>query len=298
MLSLALLLAAAILVRLAMRSNPAAPRVRRWILLGMALWAVAGAAALAPGQYELRKFFGVCLMPGGLVWLALLAATWWAIEKPHWRMALGCGALALVYTLAGNAWLGGALLERLSRPYHAGATVAVGQFDAVAVLGGGVDVWEDGRPMLTAVGDRAVAAARLLRTGSTRVLVTAGPFITLPDGRRVSAAAATAAVWRDLGLPADRIATIDGPRTTAEELRALRRLAEREGWHRIGLLTSAWHLRRVMFLAGNAGLQAEPIAAGPVERFPLQLRWLVPQEAGFRQIQIACWELLGYLRGN
>jgi uncharacterized SAM-binding protein YcdF (DUF218 family) len=273
---------------------------RRWQVWG---WPAVGAllalaAVLSPGSYELRKFAGLCLMPAGLVWLALLgfarALAWRGSRRPA-RFAL---ALWFLYTLAGNAWLGSALTGWLQRDYVAIDPFEQGSFDAVLVLGGGVEIGEDGAPVLTAVGDRVVLAVRLYRAGKADLLVTSGPYVHVHAGRLASSAAATATLWRQLGVPGNDILPLEGPRTTTDEVRTLKRVATEHGWRRVGLLTSAWHLRRATALCRRYGVRATPLPADVITMPPAQLRWLVPQADGFWPVQIACWEFLGSLVGR
>jgi uncharacterized SAM-binding protein YcdF (DUF218 family) len=252
----------------------------------------------SPGAYELRKFVGLCLMPAGLVWLALLALARALSRRGSRRQAQVALALWVVYTVAGNAWLGSALTGWLQRDYTGIDPFGQGSFDAVLVLGGGVDVGEDGTPILTASGDRVVLAARLYRAERTALLVTSGPFIPLPGGRLVSGAAATATLWSQLGVPRKDIMLLEGPRTTTDEVRALKRAAKDHGWRRVGLLTSAWHLRRAMGLCRRYGVRASPLPADTIRMPPAQLRWVVPQADGFWRVQTACWEFLGSLAGR
>jgi uncharacterized SAM-binding protein YcdF (DUF218 family) len=298
MLSLALIVAAVTLGRALLRKRAA---WKRWYLtcgwLGLATL-LALAVLLSPGEFELRKFAGLCLMPAGLVWLGLLAFARVLAARAERPFAIAAAALWFLYTLAGNAWLGSAALERLQRGYGTLDPFGQGSFDAVVVLGGGVDVSDDGEPTLTAAGGRAVLAARLYHTGRTRLLAATGPFVLLADGTVTSAAAATATIWSQLGVPWDAIVPLEGPRTTTDEVLALKRATTDRSWKRVGLLTSPWHLRRAMGLCRRYGVEATPLPADAVRMPGPQLRWVVPQEIGFQRVQTACWELLGAIAGR
>jgi len=256
------------------------------------------AVALSPGEFELRKFVGACLMPAGLVWLGLLAFARILARRASRPLAGAALALWLLFTLAGNAWLGSFALERLQRAYATINPLVQGRFDAVLVLGGGVEVGDDGSPTLTASGDRVVVAVRLYRAGRTPLLVTTGPHILLPGGTAASNAAATAAIWMQLGVPEGSIVLLEGPRTTTDEVLALKTAVAERGWQRVGLLTSAWHLPRAMRLCRRYGVEALPLPAEAVRTPPLRLRFLVPQQDGFQSVQTACWEVLGALVGR
>ena len=298
MASLALIVLAVALGRGLLRRRAASAGWRKilgWLTVAVLLLL---AAAVSPGDYELRKFVGACLMPAGLVWLGLILFSRVLAQRIARPFAGAAFALWLLYTLAGNAWFGGAVLAWLQRGYVALDPFGQGQFDAVLVLGGGVDVRDDGRPMLTAAGDRAVLAVRLFRAGKTPLLVTSGPYLPLPGGGATSTAAATAAIWRQLGVPEESIVLLEGPRTTTDEVLALKTAAAERGWRRVGLLSSAWHLRRAMGLCRRFGVAVTPLPSDAVRLPQVRLRWLVPQDIGFFQVQAACWELLGALAGR
>jgi len=297
MFSLALIVAAVALAEALVR-RAAAPRARLavgWLAVTLML-VLAG--ALSPGSFELRKFVGLCLMPAGLVWLGLLAFARVLAGYGLVRPTAAALALWVLYTLAGNAWFGSFAAGWLQRPYLTVDPFAQGRFDAVVVLGGGVEVTQSGAPILTAAGDRVVLAARLFRTGHAALLVTTGPYQPLPGGRITSDAAATATIWRQLGVPAEAIVPLEGPRSTTDEAVAIREAVARNGWRRVGLLTSAWHLRRAMRLCARHDVVVTPLPADRFEPPGSELRWVVPQPLGFWRVQVVFWETLGALAGR
>ncbi len=297
MVSLALIVAAVALADALVR-RAAAPRRRLavgWLAVALVL-VLAG--VFSPGSFELRKFVGLCLMPAGLVWLGLLAFARVLAGSGMHRPAAATLALWALYTLAGNAWFGSFAAGRLQRPYLAVDPFAQGRFDAVVVLGGGVEVTQSGAPMLTAAGDRVVLAARLFRAGDAALLVTTGPYKPLAGGRITSDAAGTADIWRQLGVPGEAIVPLEGPRSTTDEVVAIREAVARNGWRRVGLLTSAWHLRRAMRLCARHGVAVTPLPADRFEPPAPELRWVVPQQLGFWRVQVVFWEILGALAGR
>jgi uncharacterized SAM-binding protein YcdF (DUF218 family) len=206
--------------------------------------------------------------------------------------------LFLGFGLAGNLQVGAFLMNRLestipSLPENAAP------LDAIFVLGGGSQVDERGRPMLSVSGDRIIEAARLWHAGKVRCLVASGSSDDSRAGRR-NLGAETREIWEALGIPNTATREIEEPCfITRDEIQAYRRLKAREGWHRVGLLSSAWHLPRAMALARQAGLEAHPIPSDERGRIPrVQLWHLVPQEEGFQKSQLACWEWLGRLVGR
>ncbi len=263
----------------------------RWLV-----WAVVSTGVLwtTAGSYELRKTVGLALMPPGLLWLALGA--WAAVLLCRGRRRQGL--VALIFWLgigaAGNLPLGCALLGWLERPFISIQPLSAGPFDAIAVLGGGVAPGPAGRAEATDAGDRVVLAAEMARSGRTDYLVVTGPVERVRNGRTVNDAAAAAHLLMRLGVPSRQLIPVPGPRTTEEEVAAMAALARQRRWRRLGLITSAWHMRRALAFCRRAGLEVEPLPAdfrGPLPHNGI--RNVIPQGDGFSAVQHAAWELLG-----
>ena len=242
-------------------------------------------------MFALAKFLGMLAMPTGLIWLGLLGATLWA-----WRRQRGLGlflaALTVLFTLAGNPQVGHALMGRLERqvPAFSGQDAPL---EALFVLGGGTELDSLGTPLLGPSGDRVGRAAQLWHAGRVRRLVASG---TGSGGTRPrNLGAETRALWLSLGVPADAIQIIEEPcLNTRQEIQAYGRVRRKEAWQRVGLLSSAWHLPRALALAQGEHLPVVPVPADQQGRIPAWQLWhLVPQEEGFRNTQLACWEWLG-----
>ena len=248
-----------------------------------------------PSRLITAKIIGLLALPPGLVWLALMALAGWPGLV---RRARALAALVLiVYTLAGNAWLGAFLLGRLEAPY-AGMSRPSGRFDAICALGGGSSARPDGRAQLGPAGDRLLVPARLYLSGLAGELVASGRNVTDISGSR-SLADDTAEIWRDLGIPQNAITRLSEPRTTQEEIREYRKLITSRQWRRVGVCSSAWHLRRVERICRSQGVDMIPVPAdflsGPLPRSPL---YAVPQARGFQNVQKALWEYLGAATGG
>jgi uncharacterized SAM-binding protein YcdF (DUF218 family) len=244
------------------------------------------------------KLIGMLCMPTGLLWLGLLLAMFWAFRRRMRGLGGFLAFLVLGFTLAGNPQVGALLMDRLESTIPALPENAA-PLDALFVLGGGSQVDERGRPFLGVSGDRIIEAARLWRAGKVRYLAASGTSDDARMGRR-NLGAETREIWQSLGIPNTAIREIEEPCfITREEIQAYHRLKAREGWHRVGLLSSAWHLPRAMALAKRAGLEVLPIPSDKRGRVPrFQLWHIVPQEEGFQKTQLACWEMLGRLVGR
>lgn len=289
------LAATALLLATAARHR-ALPRTMRHLGYGAAavLFAI---GALLPGAFFASKWLGSLLMPPGLVWLALLTGTAWALARRHagrWAIA----ALLAAFWVTSNGWLGAWMLRRLEAPFR--GPLAEGPFDAVAVLGGGTSTRPDGTPQGSPSGDRILTAARLHHRGATARLVTTGTAVEgLFTTETFSLAHHTAVLLGELGVPEAEIVELEGPRNTKEEIEALAALCRARGWGRVGLVTSAWHLRRAMVHARRVGLDVTPIAADFRGGRPLpNALELLPSAEGMVRTRVALWELLGVLAGR
>ena len=268
------------------------------VALGLAVVAVAVAWVVVTGWYELRKLVGVCLMPMGLLWLALGALGWRLTATGHRRLGAATWAFWLAIGLAGNGRVGDAMIGWLERDYAVVDPLQLERFDAVLVLGGGVTQAAHGQITLGESGDRVMLAARLFHTGRVETLVTSGP--PFPSATpTTSIPQLTARLWEDLGIPAEAIVLVEGPRSTRAEIDRFEGLLGEQRWRRVGLLTSAYHLRRATRLCSRRGISVVPLPAnlrGVTP--PLRPRDLVPQAAGFGKVQLACWEILGAAAGR
>ena len=248
-----------------------------------------------PSLLIAKKVIGFLVLPSGLVWLGLMGlAAWPGLSR--------CGrifaALVLcVYTLAGNAWFGGWLLGKLESPYVS-MTHPAEPFDAICVLGGGSSATPGGDAQLGPSGDRLIVPAKLFLSGKTRHLVASGLSVTDIGGSR-SIADDTATMWIALGIPDAAISRLSKPRTTSEEIRAYKELIAAKSWKRVGVCSSAWHLRRVEKLCRKEGVVMIPVPADFLSSpLPWTPMYAVPQSRGFQNVQKALWEYLGSATGG
>lgn len=289
------LIAAAVLLGTAWRHRRLSRRMRA---TGYAIAAACFAlGALLPGLFFASKWLGSVLMPAGLLWLALLFGAAWMLARRQRgrRFAL---AVLVGYWVAANGWSGAWLLRWLEGPFR--VQHDRGPFEAVVVLGGGTSTRPDGSPQGSPSGDRILMAARLYHRGETARLVTTGTAVEgLFTHERISLAHHTATLLEELGVPAAAIVELEGPRNTKEELEAVAALVRARGWARVGLVTSAWHLRRAMRQADRVGLAITPIAADFRGGRPLpNAMELLPSAEGLYRTRLATWELLGAFAGR
>jgi len=248
---------------------------------------------------DLQKTLAMLLMPAGLFWVVILAAGILLLRRRQWGPAFLLILVWIGYGMAGNYYVGGALLARLERRIPAVDLRTVEPFDAVCVLGGGTDLDPTGEPILSSYGDRVATAARLWHLGKARYLVASGASQD-GSGETRDGGEETRTLWRSLGVPDEAIIVIAEPCfITRDEILAYRRLQDARHWRRLALVSSAWHLPRAMALAEKSGLSFTPIGADwRGRKRKVQIQRLVPQAAGFETTNYACWEFLGRMVGR
>jgi uncharacterized SAM-binding protein YcdF (DUF218 family) len=247
----------------------------------------------------LQKIVGFLVMPAGLIWLALLGLTFASWRRrarlPAFLTTIVLGA----YTLAGNVHVGHSLMRRLERQVPDSHLLPTVTLDAVCVFGGATELDPFGRPELACSGDRVIAAARLYHAGLAKVLVASGVASDSLTGPR-NLAEETRQIWRSLGVPDSAIELVPEPCwVTSDEARAFKQLKAKHSWERVGLLSSAWHLPRIMRLAQKEGLAGIPVGSDWRGReHVFQWQDCVPQGAGFWRVNLAFWEFVGGLSGR
>lgn len=265
------------------------------ILFGMA-------AAAVSGTFIVKKAIGLACMPTGLLWVVGFATLLVLLAQGRNGPAGLVFGLWLVFSLAGNIWVGGALLNQLEAPYAVDPAFDP-PLDLLIVLGGGTTLRPDGQIQGGPSGDRILRAARLYHAGKVKRLLASGTSvggITQATPRDLGDEARQ--LWVGLGVPTEAIITLPGPRNTAEEMVIAQEwLTAQSAQHgtalpRVGVLTSAWHLRRTMMQARHAGLDVVPVASDfRGGRAVPNLMGVVPSGHGFYRTRLAVWEYLGGL---
>ncbi len=246
----------------------------------------------------LQKFVAYLIMPTGAVWLLMLLGVAHYALKRQRSTAAWLAFLSLAYALTGNVWLGAALISTLERQYPPHPIQTHEPFDAIFVLGGGAELDAHHGARVTNAGDRTVLAARFYHAKKTAVLIASGRSIhtRAGPGRLVYA---TQKLWMDLGVPREAIKSIPGPANTKQEVEAYREMIHKERFRRVGVLSSAYHLPRIMRHVERHNLKMIPIPAdrrGQVP--PFAPMFLVPNPQGFQTVFLACWEWVGMLVGR
>ena len=106
----------------------------------------------------------------------------------------------------------------------------------------------------------------------------------------------------ELGVPPGSILMVRG-RNTSEEISSFAELLRERSWQRVGLLTSAWHMRRAMRLAQRASFSPAAVPAdfrggAPLSWRRANLPELLPSEESLWRVRLVFWEWLGMLVGR
>jgi vancomycin permeability regulator SanA len=167
-------------------------------------------------------------------------------------------------------------------------------YDYVVVLGGGTAKRPDGNAQLGDAGDRVATAARLFHRGLVEFLVTTGDVLTMQStfaGKfedEDKPTSQTIQLWKELGVPENRILFIGGQNTSSEmdELEV-----HPEWWRgkRCAILTSAMHLPRALQLAKARGIIADGIASdyqSSTRGEPLTVLDFIPNQGALRDLHL------------
>ena len=140
--------------------------------------------------------------------------------------------------------------------------------------------------------------ARLYHRGQTKFVVCTGASTDRKPNDPRDAAETAALLLVDVGVPDEQIVRIGG-RFTKEEMAELKQLMEQRDWQHVGLITSAWHMRRAMRLAQDQDLELQPLAADFHSGWSdWSLVDLIPSSTAFRNLELAYRELLAGLVGR
>lgn len=207
------------------------------------------------------KFIAPLVHPIGFAWLMLLVGTAVCLRRRRRLGSIVCGTAALMTWIVSQPWLTTPLVGSLERPWLDHTLAHATDADAVVVLGGG---WRASQPDfasldLTQCGDRLMAGFELCRQGKARALVVGGDPTEPPPGMNPSSQ--QVGWWfREWKLSPAEFHSLGPVRTTRDEARRTRELADRLGWKKILLVTSALHMRRSVDAFEKAGLTVIPVA--------------------------------------
>lgn len=239
--------------------------------------------------FVLRKALTFLALPLGLIALLLLAGLL-TRKRP-----LTGAALVLLYLVA-IPFTSDRLIGLLEERYPPVAIEACPPAEAIAVLGGAVADLGRSSPEWTEAVDRFEQGVALHRARKApRLIFGGGPLSWV--GNNYTEGDAMAAAARSHGVPAEAIRVVRDVGNTAGEAAGVAMLARAEGFRRIILVTSAFHMPRAALLFRRQGLEVIPFPADyqVVKRRPVTLLSFLPQATAVRNSEAAFKELYGLL---
>ena len=246
------------------------------LLLAVTIFTILGYLG---GITMLEKTLTSLVMPIGLVWVGLITLTYLLLisrQKILGFLSLGC---LLAITLGGNQFASNYLAYSLEAPFSQIDIAQIPTLDAVIVLGGGTSSTYNNRAQLGMAGDRVATAARLYHSGQVKKIICTGSqsFRASPEDLHPREEAKL--ILTEFGIPASAVILLEGD-NTSQEMNSLKSWIPEHinsPQPRVGLITSAWHLKRALRLAKSQGLEFEPIPSnfisGPVNPSP---HWVIP----------------------
>ena len=195
--------------------------------------------------FLLSKLLPLLVYPLGLGLLLQLAGLG-SGRKAKLSRALGASGIAMVWLFA-MPITSRLLIWGLEEQAAALTPQDIPNADAVVVLGGGLwpAVPPRNHPEVNERGDRLLTGVRLMRQGKADVMVTSGAQISFTaDDPAPAEAFAAKALAEEFGIPARQILANPASKTTAEEALDIDKLARKNSWKRILLVTSAVHMSR------------------------------------------------------
>ena len=236
--------------------------------------------------------------PVSWLWFALFATGLFSLRRHRLKLGWLLLVLVLLTSLLEALRLPERLVAGLERPYLQLETLPTGSADAVIVLGGyaqpapnnylGIEFREAASRLFTGIA--------LVRDGKGSALVLGGSgWGDPPTPVEAQAAANWIHSWNLVSAPVEFLGVC---RDTHDEALHASSLARTNGWKKIILVTSAWHMRRALAVFQKAGLDAIPVAADfrgcPADLTQAHLS-LIPRTSSLVHLDLWLEENLGYL---
>lgn len=207
----------------------------------------------------LSKFLPLFLYPAGLITLLLvLALLFWKKQ----RLAKTCLVVALIVLLvAGNRYVALSLARSVEWKY---STLPSGtKADVIVVLGGGTEPNIPPRSMveMNSAGDRVTYAFKLYQEGAAPTLILSGGNIDFLEESSSTPAQNMAGMLEMLGVPEDALILQDKSENTEQDAMYSCKIIQEQGFEKVILVTSAFHMPRSVALFEAQGCKVIPAPA-------------------------------------
>lgn len=245
-------------------------------------------------MFVIKKIVSAFLLPPGIFILLLTGAG--VVLSMRKKRAVGIFNLAMAALLWSLATVPVAdmLMAPLERPY---ADLKKPAGDVIVLLGGGIaegvpDFSGKGAPSADML-SRIVTAVRLQRQLGVPIIVSGGRVY-----QNISSEAGIARrLLTDLGVSEKKIILEENSRDTFENARYTGEIIKNRGFERPIVLTSAYHLRRALYLFEKAGLRVTAFPANFRTASGRRYGWqdLLPSTGSLGTTSDALHEYLGLL---
>lgn len=240
------------------------------------------------------------LEPPGLIWLALTIKFALHIRRRRWRALWFTGAAWLLLTATAALPVPHLLLASLEDDWPPVEVAALPECDAIVVLGGTSEP-SDKEPAgihFFSGSDRLFTALTLAKLGKGKNLIIGGGAYKTTDGRFVSEADNARDWFKQWSLVSIPVFSLGGCSDTHDEAVKVAALAKHNGWQRVALVTSAYHMRRTQAVFTKAGTNVVPVPCN-YESAPMrgrQLSWFnVPNASHLQVFETWMHEVIGLL---
>lgn len=234
--------------------------------------------------------------------LLLLVIAWFLLERRR-KVAKACFWTSIVlFLFLSNRMVSHVLLAGIEDKFPTKPLAEYPEVDLIVILGGSLSV-KMTEPFILEEnsGSRLVPGLQLFRLGKAKQLLVSGgnPYVR-QDGVRRSEADDMGTFLESLGVPKEVIIKEGRSRNTEENAKEVAKEIEGQGWEKILLVTSAFHMRRAEMLFRKAGVEVIPV---PVARKGMldPRKWylfLIPSSAALEMSGLAIKEHLGYIWGR
>ena len=238
------------------------------------------------------------VQPIGLIWLALLLAMIRLARKRSWKSAGFCCLTAAGMWVIGATPFSAWLMAGLERPFARTEWASIQKADAVVMLGGLLSPsrydtmgFEAGDTI-----DRALTALELVRRDKAdNLVISGGGDGSKPDGvSEVKLLRQWFVAW---GIPKVPLLDLGVCGNTHDEAEKVKAMAQKNGWKRIIMVSSAYHLKRSVAVFKTAGVEVIPVGCDfhGVNELDAGYRFhLIPRMRGFLSVETWLHEIMGY----
>ncbi|WP_395747461.1 YdcF family protein [Prosthecobacter sp.] len=236
--------------------------------------------------------------PVGVLWLLLSAMLGLMLRRRQWRAAALPAAAWLLLTLTAASPLSDALMGCLESRWPPVEVEKLPECDAIVVLGGGMDPsWREPAGIhLKGGADRLFTGLLLARQHKGRVMVIGGGSFETATSSEAEADGAKRWV-ESWGLSPVPVESLGHCLDTHDEAVKVSAMAAKNGWKRVAVVTSAFHMTRTKAVFEKAGVSVVPVPCNYISTMMRnqKVKWLhVPNAADLASFEAWMHEVIGW----